>query len=45
MLAPTVLFVQAEAGALIAAGGGALTVTDVVAEVPVQPLESVTVTL
>ena len=45
MLALTTLFAQADDGALIVAGGGALAVTVVGAEVPVQPFESVTVTL
>jgi hypothetical protein len=45
MLAPTVPFAQAEAGALTVAGGGTLTLTVVNAEVPVQPAGSVTVTL
>ena len=45
MLALTTLLAQTDDGALMAAGGGALAVTVVGAEVPVQPPESVTVTL
>ena len=46
MLAKFVLlFAQTDDGALMPADGGALTVTGCVAEVPVQPAESVTVTL
>lgn len=45
MLVVAVLFGQTDAGALIAAEGGALTVTDCGVDVPVQPAESATVTL
>ena len=45
MLALAVLLGQTDAGALMLAEGGTLTVTDCGADVPVQPAESATVTL